>query len=153
MSAPGAGKTALLERVLGDLGRVGVLEGDVQGSYDADRLASPPAPRTPLHTGAGGGGGMRLAVLGVALQLGHPLPRIVARFAHAPADAWSLALLLFVLAAIVGGFASPLAPPGVGVLSFRARFVLNDVIAFGLVFMLLMPAVFGTRAGDVADRV
>jgi hydrogenase nickel incorporation protein HypB len=38
MSAPGSGKTSLLERVLGDLGdvRAGVLEGDVQGSYDAD---------------------------------------------------------------------------------------------------------------------
>ena len=42
MSAPGAGKTALLERVVADLDgvRVGVLEGDVQGSMDADRLAS-----------------------------------------------------------------------------------------------------------------
>ena len=38
MSAPGAGKTSVLERVLGDLGevRAGVLEGDVQGSLDAD---------------------------------------------------------------------------------------------------------------------
>ena len=43
MSAPGAGKTTLLERTLGDMGylRVGVLEGDVQGSFDADRLARP----------------------------------------------------------------------------------------------------------------
>ena len=42
MSAPGAGKTSLLERALADLPgvRVGVLEGDVQGSLDADRLAS-----------------------------------------------------------------------------------------------------------------
>ena len=43
MSAPGAGKTTLLERVLADPPsgvRVGVLEGDVQGSYDSDRLAS-----------------------------------------------------------------------------------------------------------------
>ena len=41
MSAPGAGKTALLERVVTELPdvRVGVLEGDVQGSMDADRLA------------------------------------------------------------------------------------------------------------------
>ena len=41
MSAPGAGKTSLLERVVRDLDgvRVGVLEGDVQGSMDADRLA------------------------------------------------------------------------------------------------------------------
>ena len=41
MSAPGAGKTSLLERVVRDLDgvRVGVLEGDVQGSLDADRLA------------------------------------------------------------------------------------------------------------------
>ena len=40
MSAPGAGKTSLLERVLRDLDdvRVAVLEGDVQGSLDADRL-------------------------------------------------------------------------------------------------------------------
>jgi hydrogenase nickel incorporation protein HypB len=58
MSAPGAGKTSLLERVLGDLGgvRAGVLEGDVQGSLDADRLASLHLPVTQLNTGAGFGG-------------------------------------------------------------------------------------------------
>src|ERR671922_1080763 len=58
MSAPGAGKSALLERVVGDLGevRVGVLEGDVQGSLDADRLASLHVPVTQLNTGAGFGG-------------------------------------------------------------------------------------------------
>ena len=40
MSAPGAGKTTLLERALDGLSvRAGVLEGDVQGSLDADRLA------------------------------------------------------------------------------------------------------------------
>ena len=38
MSAPGAGKTTLLERVLPGL-PAAVLEGDVQGSYDADRLS------------------------------------------------------------------------------------------------------------------
>jgi len=58
MSAPGAGKTSLLERVVGDLGatRVGVLEGDVQGSMDADRLASLHVPVTQLNTDSGFGG-------------------------------------------------------------------------------------------------
>jgi hydrogenase nickel incorporation protein HypB len=58
MSAPGAGKTALLERVLPDLGevRAGVLEGDVEGSLDADRLASLHVPVTQLNTGNGFGG-------------------------------------------------------------------------------------------------
>src|ERR671923_982005 len=58
MSAPGAGKTALLERVVGDLGgvRCGVLEGDVQGSLDADRLASLHVPVTQLNTDPGFGG-------------------------------------------------------------------------------------------------
>ncbi|MCW3063210.1 MAG: hydrogenase accessory protein HypB [Solirubrobacterales bacterium] len=58
MSAPGAGKTSVLERVLGDLGgiRVGVLEGDVQGSLDADRLASLHIPVTQLNTDGGFGG-------------------------------------------------------------------------------------------------
>jgi hydrogenase nickel incorporation protein HypB len=59
MSAPGAGKTTLLERVLGggvgDL-RAGVLEGDVQGSLDADRLAHLHVPVTQLNTGSGFGG-------------------------------------------------------------------------------------------------
>jgi hydrogenase nickel incorporation protein HypB len=59
MSAPGAGKTTLLERVLGD-GldgvRAGVLEGDVQGSFDADRLSALHVPVTQLNTGAGFGG-------------------------------------------------------------------------------------------------
>jgi hydrogenase nickel incorporation protein HypB len=58
MSAPGAGKTALLERVVAGLDgvRVGVLEGDVQGSLDADRLAVLHVPVTQLNTGAGFGG-------------------------------------------------------------------------------------------------
>jgi hydrogenase nickel incorporation protein HypB len=58
MSAPGAGKTRLLERTLGDLGgvRVGVLEGDVAGSFDADRLASLHLPVVQLNTDAGFGG-------------------------------------------------------------------------------------------------
>jgi hydrogenase nickel incorporation protein HypB len=58
MSAPGSGKTMLLERVLHDLGdvRAGVLEGDVQGSYDADRLASLHVPVTQLNTDPGFGG-------------------------------------------------------------------------------------------------
>ena len=58
MSAPGAGKTTLLERVLGDLGdvRAGVLEGDVQGSMDADRLAAMHVPVTQLNTDPSFGG-------------------------------------------------------------------------------------------------
>jgi hydrogenase nickel incorporation protein HypB len=60
MGAPGAGKTALLERVLGHHGlgeiRAGVLEGDVQGSLDADRLADHHVPVVQLNTGAGFGG-------------------------------------------------------------------------------------------------
>jgi hydrogenase nickel incorporation protein HypB len=57
MSSPGAGKTTLLERAIPQLGvRVGVLEGDVQGSMDADRLATLHVPVTQLNTSAGFGG-------------------------------------------------------------------------------------------------
>src|SRR5215208_7847179 len=58
MSAPGAGKTTLLERVVRDLDgvRVGVLEGDVQGTLDAARLASLHVPVTQIETSAGFGG-------------------------------------------------------------------------------------------------
>jgi hydrogenase nickel incorporation protein HypB len=60
MSAPGAGKTTLLERVLAGDGlggvRAAVLEGDVQGSLDADRLAHLHVPVAQLNTGAGFGG-------------------------------------------------------------------------------------------------
>ena len=58
MSSPGAGKTTLLECVVAELPgvRVGVLEGDVQGSLDADRLASLHVPVVQLNTGQGFGG-------------------------------------------------------------------------------------------------
>ncbi|HLM49107.1 MAG TPA: hydrogenase nickel incorporation protein HypB [Solirubrobacteraceae bacterium] len=58
MSAPGAGKTTLLERALPGLQgiRAGVLEGDVQGSLDADRLAGLHVPVTQLNTDNGFGG-------------------------------------------------------------------------------------------------
>jgi hydrogenase nickel incorporation protein HypB len=74
MSAPGAGKTTLLERVLPQLDavRVGVLEGDVQGSLDADRLADLHIPVTQLNTGAGFGGECHLD----ANMVRSALPRI-----------------------------------------------------------------------------
>jgi hydrogenase nickel incorporation protein HypB len=59
MSAPGAGKTSLLERALAEPlegVRVGVLEGDVQGSYDADRIAGLHIPVAQLNTDPGFGG-------------------------------------------------------------------------------------------------
>jgi hydrogenase nickel incorporation protein HypB len=56
MSAPGSGKTTLLEQVLPDIERVAVLEGDVQGSYDADRLSVLHVPVTQLNTDPGFGG-------------------------------------------------------------------------------------------------
>lgn len=60
MGAPGAGKTSLLERVLAEGlpggARVGVLEGDVQGSIDAERIAALHVPVTQLNTDPGFGG-------------------------------------------------------------------------------------------------
>jgi hydrogenase nickel incorporation protein HypB len=58
MSAPGAGKTTLLEKALPGLEgvRAGVLEGDVAGSLDADRLAAVHVPVTQLNTDSGFGG-------------------------------------------------------------------------------------------------
>src|SRR6201986_3786022 len=77
MSAPGAGKTTLLERVAADLPgvRVGVLEGDVEGSMDADRLAALHVPVTQINTDAGFGGECHLDAnkVGTALSSG-PLP-------------------------------------------------------------------------------
>jgi len=59
MSAPGSGKTTLLEKVLGP-GipgvRTAVLEGDVQGSLDADRLAKHHIDVVQLNTDNGFGG-------------------------------------------------------------------------------------------------
>jgi len=60
MSAPGAGKTTLLERSLEGLAdagvRVGVLEGDVAGSFDADRISVLHIPVVQLNTDNGFGG-------------------------------------------------------------------------------------------------
>ena len=71
MSAPGAGKTTLLERVLGGLGvRAGVLEGDVQGSLDADRLAALHVPVIQLNTDPGFGGECHLDANMVRSALG-----------------------------------------------------------------------------------
>jgi hydrogenase nickel incorporation protein HypB len=80
MSAPGAGKTTLLERVLaeplGDI-RVGVLEGDVQGSADADRLSALHLPVVQLNTDSGFGGECHLDANMVRSALGDlPLEEI-----------------------------------------------------------------------------
>jgi hydrogenase nickel incorporation protein HypB len=72
MSAPGAGKTTLLERTVNDLDdiRVGVLEGDVQGSLDADRLASLHVPVAQINTDPGFGGECHLDANMVRSALG-----------------------------------------------------------------------------------
>ena len=73
MSAPGAGKTELLERVLarglGEL-RVGVLEGDVRGSLDAERLSALDVPVAQLNTDPGFGGECHLDANMVRSTLG-----------------------------------------------------------------------------------
>ena len=54
MSGPGAGKTALLERTIDALAgryRIGVVEGDVQGSEDAVRIARHGVPVVQINTG------------------------------------------------------------------------------------------------------
>ncbi|MGY2876103.1 hydrogenase nickel incorporation protein HypB [Marmoricola sp. URHA0025 HA25] len=59
MSSPGAGKTALLERTLAHLEgkvRVGIVEGDIETSIDADRLSGHGAQVALLNTGDGFGG-------------------------------------------------------------------------------------------------
>jgi hydrogenase nickel incorporation protein HypB len=57
MSAPGAGKTALLERSLRRLGvRVGVLEGDVASTLDAARIAHLHVPVVQVDTEPSFGG-------------------------------------------------------------------------------------------------
>jgi len=53
MSAPGAGKTSLLERTLDMVGgtyRVGVIEGDIETSLDAERLARFGIPVVQINT-------------------------------------------------------------------------------------------------------
>jgi hydrogenase nickel incorporation protein HypB len=79
MSAPGAGKTSLLECVVGELPgvRVGVLEGDIQGSLDADRLAARHIPVTQLNTDPSFGGECHLDANMVRSALGDlPLAEI-----------------------------------------------------------------------------
>ncbi|MBS44236.1 MAG: hydrogenase accessory protein HypB [Nocardioides sp.] len=60
MSAPGAGKTTILARTLAHLQeagvRAGVVEGDIETSIDADRLAGFGAQVSLLNTGDGFGG-------------------------------------------------------------------------------------------------
>ncbi len=59
MSSPGAGKTTLLKRTITALGetlRIGVLEGDIATSLDADQLEGLGAPVSLVNTSAGFGG-------------------------------------------------------------------------------------------------
>ena len=54
MSSPGAGKTSLLEKTIGALQeelRIGVIEGDIQSSQDAERIAAKGIPVVQINTG------------------------------------------------------------------------------------------------------
>jgi len=54
MSSPGAGKTSLVEhtiRALKNRYRIAVIEGDIQDTYDADRIAKLKIPVVQINTG------------------------------------------------------------------------------------------------------
>ncbi len=54
MSSPGAGKTSLLEKTIAALKeelRMGVIEGDIQSSQDAERIAETGIPAVQINTG------------------------------------------------------------------------------------------------------
>lgn len=54
MSAPGAGKTTLIEhtiRALNSRYKIGVIEGDIQSTYDADKIAATGAQVVQINTG------------------------------------------------------------------------------------------------------
>jgi hydrogenase nickel incorporation protein HypB len=54
MSSPGAGKTSLLEKTIDALKndfRMGVIEGDIQSSQDAERIARKEIPVVQINTG------------------------------------------------------------------------------------------------------
>lgn len=56
MSSPGAGKTTLVEKTIQALRaryRIGVIEGDIQDTYDADRIAALDIPVVQINTGGG----------------------------------------------------------------------------------------------------
>lgn len=54
MSSPGAGKTSLLEKTIDALKeelKIGVIEGDIQSSQDAERIAEKGVPTVQINTG------------------------------------------------------------------------------------------------------
>ncbi len=54
MSSPGAGKTSLVERTIAALQikyKIGVIEGDIQGSADSERIAKLGVPVVQINTG------------------------------------------------------------------------------------------------------
>ena len=56
MSSPGAGKTSLVEQTIEALKgryRIGVIEGDIQDTCDADRIAALDIPVVQINTGGG----------------------------------------------------------------------------------------------------
>jgi hydrogenase nickel incorporation protein HypB len=74
MSSPGAGKTTLLKRTLHELGssiRIGILEGDIATSLDADELEGAGATAIAVvNTSAGFGGECHLDAVMVRAGLG-----------------------------------------------------------------------------------
>lgn len=74
MSAPGAGKTTILEQTLFNLHeryRLAVIEGDVRGSYDRDRLnAVADVPIVQINTEVAYGGECHLDALMIANAIG-----------------------------------------------------------------------------------
>ena len=54
ISSPGSGKTSLLERTISRLSRdfrIGVIEGDIQSTHDAERIAKKGVPVVQINTG------------------------------------------------------------------------------------------------------
>ncbi len=78
MSSPGAGKTTLLKRTLARMAgdtRIGILEGDIATSIDADQLEGYGAAVALVNTDAGFGGECHLDAVMVRSGLEPPPPR------------------------------------------------------------------------------
>jgi peptidoglycan/LPS O-acetylase OafA/YrhL len=97
--------------------------------------------------------GMLLAVLSVDVEHGRPLPRLLSWLTEHAGVAWLAMLALFVASSQWAGFITPEPVPGLGVLDFRARFLLSDASEMVIVLLLLLPAVFPAARLRLPHRI
>ena len=99
--------------------------------------------------------GMGLAVVSVAVEVGRPVPRLLAHLGRHPGQSWIAALLLWLVVVNPGGVenhVTTMFARAPGLLAVGSEYAVRQLLYGGAAFFFLVPAVFGPQSEGMIRR-